>query len=125
MKQPIGDADRDTVAQQGGFAGLPERVRVFLHWHVVPRVVQAVRRLKNRAQGNYTSATIPVDWPAAPLRVDLLNEVVRRNGVQSYLEIGCRDDECFSQILAPHRVGVDPVSPSISATPSPHSTQAA
>jgi hypothetical protein len=108
MKQPIGNTDGKSAAAQGGSAGAVERLQVFLHWHLVPGVVHAARRLKNRMQGNYTSATIPVEWPASPTRIDLLRAVVDRRQVQSYLEIGCRDDECFSQIHAPHRVGVDP-----------------
>lgn len=103
MEHPSGET-------RGAAPGLGERLQFFLHWHLIPRVVQAARRARNRLQGNYTSATIPVQWPDSPLRIDLLNEIVARNGVRDYLEIGCRDDECFSQIRAPHKVGVDPVS---------------
>ena len=109
MKQSSRDADGPAPGADAA-PTLGDRAEVFLHWHVVPRVVHAVRRLKYRLQGNYSSATIPVRWPDSPLRIDLLNEIVARRNVQSYLEIGCRDDDCFSQIQAPHRVGVDPVS---------------
>jgi hypothetical protein len=31
-----------------------------------------------------------------------------RNGYRTYLEIGCWNDDCFSKIVATHKVGVDP-----------------
>lgn len=40
-------------------------------------------------------------------RVELINHLCARRGAPAYLEIGCRDDECFAHIAA-ERVGVDP-----------------
>lgn len=91
-------------------ASLRDTVLFTINWRLVPPFVHFYRRTRNYLEGNYTNATIPLQWPASPLRIDLLNEIVARNGVQSYLEIGCRDDECFSQIHAAHKVGVDPAS---------------
>lgn len=86
------------------------RAQFVYHWRLKQPAIHVYRRLKNYLQGNYSSATIPVEWPASPLRTDFINAVIAQNDVRFYLEIGCRDDECFAQVQAPHRVGVDPVS---------------
>ena len=39
---------------------------------------------------------------------DVIPEVVRIKRAESYLEIGCADDGCFSKVKAGHKVGVDP-----------------
>lgn len=41
-------------------------------------------------------------------RVDLINRLCRRYERCAYLEIGCRHDECFANINAARKVGVDP-----------------
>lgn len=104
------DPDSRAAPPSSGRAHLAFALRYNLNWRIVQPTLWKLRRLRNSLSGHYTSATIPVEWPASPLRTDFINEVVARNAVQSYLEIGCRDDECFSQIRAPHRVGVDPMS---------------
>lgn len=68
------------------------------------------RRCVGRISGAYSPQKIPLVWPDRPDRVEFIQELIRRRSVQSYLEIGCRDDHCFSQINVPLRVGVDPVS---------------
>lgn len=65
-------------------------------------------RLRNYLAGNYSRAGIPVVFPEKPDRTDFLNELISRNGYRTYLEIGCWNDDCFSKIAAPHKVGVDP-----------------
>lgn len=40
--------------------------------------------------------------------IDFLAEYAKRRNVQSYLEIGCFQNECFSVVEAPLKVGVDP-----------------
>jgi hypothetical protein len=60
--------------------------------------------------GNYTPRTVDVHWPQKPDRTDLINAVIARNGYRTYLEIGCRDDDCFRVVQVPHKVGVDPAS---------------
>ncbi len=67
-------------------------------------------RLCAWAQGESSSRSIPLTWPDHPNRIDFLNQLVRRRPVTDYLEIGCREDRCFSRIEAPRKVGVDPVS---------------
>lgn len=100
-----GDSDRRPRSRIGRLAAA---VHTALFWHALPAATHAYRRVRNYAQGNYSPATIAVEWPSSPLRTDFLNEVITRIGARAYLEIGCRDDECFSQIRAPYRVGVDP-----------------
>ena len=41
-------------------------------------------------------------------RISLLNYLIRRYSYDSYLEVGCQDDECFSRIDVRRKVGVDP-----------------
>lgn len=66
------------------------------------------RRLVGVVREEHSSRSIPINWPEFPKRMDFLNEICVRSNVQAYLEIGCRDDECFSRIGAKHKVGVDP-----------------
>lgn len=41
-------------------------------------------------------------------RWDFINEIIIDNGFSSYLEIGCNNDTCYSQISANIKTGVDP-----------------
>lgn len=41
-------------------------------------------------------------------RYDLINALIDFFGYESYLEIGCWHDDCFSRVSAPIKVGVDP-----------------
>jgi predicted O-methyltransferase YrrM len=43
-----------------------------------------------------------------PTRFQLLNAIIERRGVKSYLEIGCCADDCFTKVQCAQRVGVDP-----------------
>lgn len=43
-------------------------------------------------------------------RIETMNFIIEKRGYQSYLEIGCRTDECFVQIRCARKVGVDPLS---------------
>ena len=63
-----------------------------------------------RLSRDYSPRRIDVQWPERPSRIDFLSALVRSQKFESYLEIGCRDDECFSQVPAAHKVGVDPCS---------------
>ena len=68
------------------------------------------RRMLARLQGEASPHRIQLKWPKRPNRVDFLNALAHEGGLKSYLEIGCRTDECFSAIDAARKVGVDPVS---------------
>lgn len=43
-----------------------------------------------------------------PTRFQLLNAIIEKRGVKSYLEIGCCADDCFKKVHCAQRVGVDP-----------------
>lgn len=66
------------------------------------------RWLAARLVAPYSSAVIPLEWPRSPNRIDFLNAILERGEKSSYLEIGCRADDCFSRIRATRKVGVDP-----------------
>lgn len=60
--------------------------------------------------GNYTSQEISMDWAGKPLRMDMIQQLINRHHYRTYLEIGCRDDECFGKIRIDKKIGVDPTS---------------
>lgn len=69
-----------------------------------------IKLAKEFLAGNYTEKTINLEWTGKPLRSDLINALIEKNGYKKYLEIGCRDDACFRVIKAGYKVGVDPAS---------------
>jgi hypothetical protein len=42
--------------------------------------------------------------------IKVISDLIMFNGYTSYLEIGCKDDTCFSRINVPNKTGIDPVS---------------
>jgi len=59
--------------------------------------------------GNYSDKKIDIDWKkAGPERYELINNLIKDYNYKTYLEIGCRGDDCFDEIKIDHRVGVDP-----------------
>jgi SAM-dependent methyltransferase len=70
----------------------------------------AVRRGMARLRGHASPEIITLSWPLRPDRRDFLNALARQGRATSYLEIGCRNDDCFASIDVPRKVGVDPVS---------------
>jgi hypothetical protein len=78
-----------------------------------PRTVRKEKKAA-LAAARATAAMPPVDpaKPPSPLRfmdrVEANNYIAKAIGAKRYLEIGCRDDSCFSQIDVEHKVGVDP-----------------
>lgn len=87
-----------------------EHLQGRLKAHLEYWLAYPVRRQLGVLSGEYSERIIPVTWPTNPDRIDFLNEIAEQNKAQTYLEIGCRDDECFANIKIPHKVGVDPVS---------------
>lgn len=43
-------------------------------------------------------------------RMDILNHIITTHGFKRYLEIGTFRDTCFKEVVAEHKVGVDPES---------------
>jgi len=58
----------------------------------------------------YFKKKLKFDWSTKPKRFDIINKIIDKNNYQSYLEIGCFDDETFSKVAGVNKVGVDPVS---------------
>jgi len=76
--------------------------KIYLGW------TYKIRLAAEKLAGNYTEQTIDLDWEGKPSRIDLINQLIETGGYKKYLEIGCRDDACFSVIKADYKVGVDP-----------------
>ena len=49
------------------------------------------------------------NWKNYPSRIDIIKKIIKRENYKSYLEIGCDNDENFSQINLIDKVGVDPL----------------
>jgi hypothetical protein len=48
------------------------------------------------------------DWSRHPSRIEIIQEIINQKKFQNYLEIGCDQDENFSQITIKKKIGVDP-----------------
>ena len=53
---------------------------------------------------------LPYDWSKYPSRVHIIQEIINLKNFNNYLEIGCDQDENFSQINVKNKIGVDPKS---------------
>ena len=53
---------------------------------------------------------LPYDWSKYPSRVHIIQEIINLKNFNNYLEIGCDQDENFSQINIKNKIGVDPKS---------------
>ncbi len=55
--------------------------------------------------------TLNYDWKKSrQTRIDVINHFTLKINNCKYLEIGCRDDKCFNEVIAAKKIGVDPVS---------------
>ena len=53
---------------------------------------------------------LPYDWSKYPSRIHIIQEIINLKKFSNYLEIGCDQDENFSQINVKNKIGVDPKS---------------
>ena len=53
---------------------------------------------------------LPYDWSKCPSRIHIIQEIINLKKFSNYLEIGCDQDENFSQINIKNKIGVDPKS---------------
>lgn len=68
-------------------------------------------KVLGRDPGAFTTKALPFEWNIAEEnRIALINKVLTLYPDPRYLEIGCFRDACFSKIVAPLKVGVDPMS---------------
>ena len=49
------------------------------------------------------------DWKNLPSRTDIIQKIIYKKKYNSYLEIGCDNDENFSKIKIENKIGVDPL----------------
>ncbi len=73
-------------------------------------VKSQIERLKLKFDTDFISDVLPYTWKGKQPRYELINNIIKHKGFKDYLEIGCFRDECFSQIQAENKVGVDPMS---------------
>ena len=50
------------------------------------------------------------DLTSCPSRIQVLQHIIDLKNFKSYLEIGCYNDDVFSNIIIDDKIGVDPVS---------------
>ena len=48
-------------------------------------------------------------WDGLPSRTEIIQKIIKKKNFKSYLEIGCDNDENFSQINIENKIGVDPL----------------
>ena len=48
-------------------------------------------------------------WDGLPSRTNIIQKIIKKRSFKSYLEIGCDNDENFSQINIENKIGVDPL----------------
>ena len=53
---------------------------------------------------------IKYNWESFPRRYDIINKIITKRNYNSYLEIGCFENETFNQINIQKKIGVDPAS---------------
>ena len=72
-------------------------------------MVLLFRRLKFYILGEKFYKKFDYDWHKYSHRFDIINNIIKYKKYNSYLEIGCQADVSFKKILAPDKIGVDPM----------------
>ena len=49
------------------------------------------------------------NWSSLPSRTEIIQKIINKKKYKDYLEIGCDNDENFSQIKVENKIGVDPL----------------
>ena len=52
---------------------------------------------------------INYDWSKQPTRIEIIQKIINKQNYKRYLEIGCDNDENFSNISIDNKIGVDPL----------------
>jgi hypothetical protein len=76
---------------------------------LLKKCIYGYRKFLRLRFGEVSDINLGFDWSNKPARYVLINEVIKKYNYQSYLEIGCKNDECFKRIDCRKKVGVDPV----------------
>ncbi len=69
-----------------------------------------LNRLYHYIFGEKFYKKLEFEWHKYPDRFQIIQETISRKNYKTYLEIGCRNDEVFSNIKIAKKIGVDPVS---------------
>jgi hypothetical protein len=65
-------------------------------------------RLRHLIFGEKFYKKLNFEWDKNFNRIQIIQKIIDTNKFNSYLEIGCYNDDCFSKINASKKVGVDP-----------------
>ncbi len=68
-----------------------------------------IKRLLYYIYGEKFFKRLDYDWSKYPSRIEIIQKIISDQKYKSYLEIGCDNDENFSQISIHEKVGVDPL----------------
>ena len=68
------------------------------------------KRLLYYLYGEKFYKRLSYDWSKFPSRISIIQNIINRKKYKKYLEIGCDQDENFSQIKINSKIGVDPKS---------------
>ena len=68
-----------------------------------------IKRLFYYIYGEKFYKRLDYDWRKYPSRIEIIQNIIKREKYKSYLEIGCDNNENFSKISIDNKVGVDPL----------------
>jgi len=71
--------------------------------------VYLFNRLRHLIFGEKFYKKLIFEWGKSFNRITIIQNIIDRNKFNSYLEIGCYNDDCFSKINVTKKVGVDPL----------------
>ena len=68
-----------------------------------------LKRLLYYIYGEKFFKRLNYDWSQYPSRIEIIQEIIDKEKYKNYLEIGCDNDENFSQVVVENKIGVDPL----------------
>ena len=68
-----------------------------------------LKRLLYYIYGEKFFKRLNYDWSQYPSRIKIIQEIIDKEKYKNYLEIGCDNDENFSQVVVENKIGVDPL----------------
>ena len=70
--------------------------------------VYLFNRLRHLIFGEKFYKKLIFEWDKSFNRITIIQNIIDRNKFNSYLEIGCYNDDCFAKINVTKKIGVDP-----------------
>ena len=70
--------------------------------------VYLFNRLRHLIFGEKFYKKLIFDWDKSFNRITIIQNIIDRNKFNSYLEIGCYNDDCFAKINVTKKIGLDP-----------------